>query len=99
MSQTQLVALVDTFPLAALAACKNADPEIFFPTGKGRNSFKRARRICALCPVRLACLEWELQFEQGAGPRSGMGMFGGLSPSERYELIRERKQLQRKGTT
>lgn len=86
---------INRFPLSNQAACVTVtDPEIFFPTGSGRKSYREARRICASCPVQLECLEWELQFETPSTARSGLGMFGGKHGVERSKILR-----QRKGTT
>jgi WhiB family redox-sensing transcriptional regulator len=43
-----------------------------------------AKRICAYCPVRQACLDYALN----AGEPHGI--WGGLTPGERTELLRER---------
>jgi len=54
------------------------NPELFFPA-KGINA-RPAKRVCALCPVRQACLDFALQ----AGERHGI--WGGHSPDERARL-------------
>jgi hypothetical protein len=60
------------------AACRGADPELFFPERGG--SADPARRICARCPVRQPCLEYAL----GHGIRDGV--WGGLAERDRREL-------------
>jgi WhiB family redox-sensing transcriptional regulator len=60
------------------AACRGADPELFFPE-RGRSA-DPARRICARCPVRQPCLEYAL----GHGIRDGI--WGGLAERDRREL-------------
>ncbi|MFI6294704.1 WhiB family transcriptional regulator [Nonomuraea sp. NPDC050790] len=65
------------------AACRDADPELFFPiTWEGRPgpAADEARRICQACPVRRACLDWAL----GTGEPDGM--WGGTTPAERRRL-------------
>ena len=59
------------------AACRKpgVNPELFFPA-KGVNA-RPAKRVCALCPVRQACLSWALQ----AGERHGI--WGGVSARDR----------------
>lgn len=54
-----------------------------------------AKEVCAGCPVREACLEFQLQMEAPVdadvlGVQYRYGMFGGLSPRERYDLAVER---------
>ena len=57
------------------AACRNRDPELFFPigsTGPAVRQLQEAKRICAGCPVRSECLEFELralgESRHGLGP-------------------------------
>ena len=45
------------------AACRSADPDLFFPiaaTGPAERQIARAKTICARCPVRQECLEFAL---------------------------------------
>ena len=59
------------------AACTTADPDLFFPEPGDTFSERRAKAICASCPVRTACLT-------GAIDRSEpVGIFGGLTEEER----------------
>ncbi len=59
------------------AACTTADPDLFFPEDGDTFSERRAKMICAGCPVRAMCLA-------GAIERSEpYGIFGGLSAEER----------------
>lgn len=75
---------------AAHAACATpgVDPEMWFDDrGPGfRDSVAVAKSICRTCPVRLACLEHAIAYERGAHPKARHGIFGGLTPSERYLL-------------
>jgi len=68
------------------AACRDLEPEeadkIFFVERGGRTT--AARALCADCQVREECLE--LAVAQGME----FGIFGGTSPSERRDLVRER---------
>jgi hypothetical protein len=51
-----------------------------------------ARAACTQhCPVRWLCLEWALQAEAGMGVSGRGGVWGGLTPTERDELWRERR--------
>ena len=43
----------------ALAACRELEPELFFPvgtTGPALDEVAAAKRVCARCPVRRECL-------------------------------------------
>lgn len=64
------------------AACRGADPELFFP-GRG-NSLAPAKAVCRECPVRPECLEYAL----ANGERQGV--WGGTSERERRRIQRRR---------
>lgn len=68
----------------AAAACRDADPELFFPDGDGsaRAQVKAAKLICRGCPVSATCLSWALADGQEAG------IWGGLTEDERRRLHR-----------
>jgi WhiB family redox-sensing transcriptional regulator len=66
-----------------LAACRDRDPELFFPIGNAGPALgqvARAKQICAGCTVRAPCLEWALASGQEAG------VWGGTSEDERRVL-------------
>jgi WhiB family transcriptional regulator, redox-sensing transcriptional regulator len=67
------------------AGCLDVDPEIFYPldldpTGP---AVLTAKRICAACPVRSACLDDVMALEQ---PGRRWGVSAGLTPGERTAL-------------
>jgi WhiB family redox-sensing transcriptional regulator len=69
----------------ARSACLQADPELFFPvgsTGPAVRQVDQAKRVCAGCQVRSACLEWALD------QRQDHGVWGGLTEDERRSLRR-----------
>ena len=67
--------------------CRNEPPGTFFPSdGVG---VEIARRICATCPVKGACLEYAI------ATRQPDGVWGGLTGVERHRLIRRRQKLAR----
>jgi WhiB family redox-sensing transcriptional regulator len=69
----------------AAAACRDADPELFFPDGDtrfARAQVKTAKLICRGCPVSATCLSWALASGQQAG------IWGGLTEDERHRLHR-----------
>lgn len=65
------------------AACRDEDPELFFP--QGRNDvdavhLAAVRAVCASCRVRTPCLEFALTHGQREG------IWGGLTAHERKKL-------------
>jgi WhiB family transcriptional regulator, redox-sensing transcriptional regulator len=70
---------------AERAACKDEDPEIFFPiseVGPGARDTALAKAVCARCPVRKDCLSYALD---RAIPE---GVFGGKTGAERDRMAR-----------
>jgi WhiB family transcriptional regulator, redox-sensing transcriptional regulator len=62
------------------AACRHADPDLFFPigaTGPALRQISEAKRICRACPARTPCLAWAL--ENGITD----GVWGAITPDER----------------
>ena len=75
-----------------LAACRDEDPELFFPVtelGPGARQADQAKAVCARCPVRAQCLDYALD--------NGLdhGIFGGTTEAERRKLRRERRASRR----
>ncbi|MFD0270274.1 WhiB family transcriptional regulator [Streptomyces sp. NPDC127106] len=71
------------------AACRNLGPGRFYhPAGeRGPERDERdeaAKRVCAVCPVRAACLEHALR------TREPFGVWGGLTEEERRMLLARR---------
>lgn len=67
------------------AACLHEDPELFFPvgnTGPALMQIAEAKKVCRICPVREACLQWALDAGQDHG------VWGGMSEDERRALRR-----------
>jgi WhiB family transcriptional regulator, redox-sensing transcriptional regulator len=73
------------------AACRDADTTVFFPVSDAQA--EEAKEICAICPVREACLEFAVETRQSDG------VWGGLTPIERHRLIRRRQKAARKSRT
>lgn len=70
------------------AACRDEDPELFFPVsdmGPGSQQAAQAKAVCARCPVRDRCLSYAL--DNGLD----FGIFGGLTQEERREFARRRR--------
>ncbi|WP_097871721.1 WhiB family transcriptional regulator [Streptomyces sp. rh34] len=71
------------------AACREEDPDLFFPigsTGPAVVQTKEAKAVCRTCPVQAACLEWALENKQDSG------IWGGLSEDERRALKRRSRR-------
>lgn len=67
------------------AACREYDPEKWFPVGNSGPAIEQmneAKAICEVCPVKQACLSWALASGQDAG------VWGGMSEDERRQLRR-----------
>ena len=74
--------VVDTDWMAR-GKCREMDPAVFFPNdGIG---VQVAQRICAECPVRVACLEYALE------NKVDHGVWGGCSERERRRILRKRR--------
>jgi len=68
------------------AACRQADPELFFPissVGRGAAEVQQAKTICARCPVRQPCLAFAL------GTGQEFGIWGGYDEQELRLVRRE----------
>ena len=71
------------------AACRDEDPDLFFPigsTGPALGQVEEAKAVCRRCPVQEECLRWALENNQDAG------VWGGLGESERRALKRRTRQ-------
>lgn len=66
-----------------LAACRDSDPNLFFPvgtTGPAIDQIEEAKAVCRACIVREDCLQFSLQTNQEAG------VWGGFAEDERRRL-------------
>jgi WhiB family redox-sensing transcriptional regulator len=69
------------------AACRDIDPELFFPTGYGASAQRqaaKAKAVCAACPVAVECLAFAMRFLPD-------GIAGGTTAAER-SVIRRRSR-------
>jgi len=63
----------------ARAACRDVDPELFFPLGTSDANLVQidaAKQICRTCPVCEPCLRWALD-------SGDTGVWGGTTEHER----------------
>lgn len=67
------------------AACRDEDPDLFFPigtTGPALMPEAEAKAVCGRCPVREPCLRWAVEAGQD------LGIWGGTNETERRRLKR-----------
>jgi WhiB family transcriptional regulator, redox-sensing transcriptional regulator len=68
-------------------ACRDSDPELFFPVsimGPGLDQADRAKAVCGCCLVRWKCLAYAMTTRQ-------TGIWGGTTDNER-RLMRARER-------
>ena len=59
------------------AACKDVDPDLFFPDGKNkREQEHKAKQVCASCPIVTDCLQFAIDNDQ-------IGIWGGTTDEDR----------------
>jgi WhiB family redox-sensing transcriptional regulator len=67
------------------AACRDEDPELFFPvgtSGPALSQIAQAKAVCRRCPAMTECLSWALESGQDAG------VWGGADEDERRAMKR-----------
>jgi WhiB family transcriptional regulator, redox-sensing transcriptional regulator len=77
---------LDEMAWRSAAACRFADPDLFFPmssSGKSLEQIAQAKAICAHCPVQRSCRAFALR------TREQHGIWGGMTEHERYQLMRQ----------
>ena len=75
------------------AACRDLDPDLFFPigtTGPSVSQIAEAKQVCGTCPVQKACLSWAIKNYQDHG------IWGGATELERQALRRTVNVRQRR---
>lgn len=75
------VPITEEKPWAAFAACRERDPDMFFPATPAGE--REAIRICHGCPVGVDCLEFALE------ARISFGIWGGMTEKQRRNLRRK----------
>lgn len=76
------------------AACLNHSA-VFLPRKDNDADTATAKRICAICPVKEACLENAMAYESGDEWRRA-AVQGGLTPKERANLQNWRRDKARR---
>jgi WhiB family transcriptional regulator, redox-sensing transcriptional regulator len=73
-----------------VAACRDADPDLFFPistAGPALGQIEQAKQVCRRCPARIQCLAWALDHWVADG------VWGGTTGDERRVIqIRSRRK-------
>ena len=68
------------------SACRDTDPDLFFPigtTGVALEQIESAKAVCRMCEAQPQCLEFALTTNQDSG------IWGGTSEEERRKLRRQ----------
>jgi WhiB family redox-sensing transcriptional regulator len=68
------------------SACRDTDPDLFFPvgtTGPAIEQIENAKAVCRVCDVQKSCLDYALTTNQDSG------IWGGTSEEERRALRRQ----------
>ena len=74
------------------AACRDTEPDLFFPvgtTGAAIEQISAAKAVCMQCAARFECLEFALATNQDSG------VWGGTSEEERRSIRRRRARERR----
>ncbi|MEU2415136.1 WhiB family transcriptional regulator [Streptomyces sp. NPDC013099] len=77
----------------AHAACRDEDPDLFFPigtTGLAIVQAEEAKAVCRRCPVMERCLQWALESGQDHG------VWGGTDETDRRRIHRRATRLRLK---
>jgi WhiB family redox-sensing transcriptional regulator len=85
-------AALQTADWRARAACRDKDPDLFFPvgtTGPAEVQIAEAKLVCAGCAVRRNCGEFALATFQKHG------IWGGIGEDERHLELRRRRRRRR----
>jgi WhiB family redox-sensing transcriptional regulator len=76
-------AVYENSPWRQAAACRDIDPDLFFPIGTAGPAVAQiaeAKRVCWTCPVRTSCLGWAIKHYQD------YGIWGGMTEPERQAM-------------
>ncbi|MEU0984700.1 WhiB family transcriptional regulator [Streptomyces griseus] len=75
------------------SACRDEDPDLFFPIGISGPAIaqaEEAKAVCRTCPVMQECLDWAL------GSGQDHGVWGGTDEHDRRRLHRRAVRLRLK---
>lgn len=77
--------ILDDMSWRATAACRDTDPQLFFPvgtTGPAITQIEQAKSVCNSCDSKDICLKFALHTNQDTG------VWGGTSEEERRKIRR-----------
>jgi WhiB family redox-sensing transcriptional regulator len=80
--------IVQEEPWRRRAACRDMGTDVFFPAGRSGRSpgmVKEARKVCARCVSKPACLAYALEWNIREG------VWGGLTDKQRQNMRRDLK--------
>jgi WhiB family redox-sensing transcriptional regulator len=75
-----------------VSACRDTDPDLFFPvgtTGPALEQIAAAKAVCDECEAKAPCLEFALVTNQDSG------IWGATSEEERRKIRRQRSAVRR----
>lgn len=78
-----------------VSACRDTDPDLFFPvgtTGPALEQIASAKAVCNECEAKAPCLEFALITNQDSG------IWGGTSEEERRKIRRRRAAAARRAS-
>ncbi|MFG3276191.1 WhiB family transcriptional regulator [Streptomyces luteogriseus] len=67
------------------SACRDQDPEGWFPSATNGHAVKAAKGYCFACPVMVQCAQFALR------TRQDVGVWGGLSEGQRTTLVKKHR--------
>lgn len=71
------------------ALCVQVDPEMFYPAPGRPDHAVTAKALCRSCDVWAKCLIYALDYENSRDFKARWGIWGGTTPREREQLVRE----------
>jgi WhiB family redox-sensing transcriptional regulator len=72
--------ITDERPWMVFAACRDADPDLFFPSSKEAET--EALALCGMCPVIRECNSYSFE------ARETFGVWGGVTEKQRRTVLR-----------
>lgn len=87
LSSSHLLTLtIESDEWRRVAACRDTDPDLFFPvgtTGPAIVQIENAKAVCRQCEAQADCLEYAIATNQDSG------IWGGTSEEERRKLRKQ----------
>jgi len=94
LSSAHLLSLtIESDEWRRVAACRDTDPDLFFPvgtTGPAIEQISTAKAVCSQCEAQVDCLDFAIATNQDSG------IWGGTSEEERRLLRKQRAARQRR---